>query len=112
MWSQSKTPEPRLSDTIEEEHKETEHVPCRKRTGDGDFCLLKAPREGRREEEENKKIKRGGWLSGRETNIESEKTWRGYLKITPRRKKGKEKREDKGVFPTAARFFLTLNPHC
>lgn len=58
MWLQNKTPEPRLSDTIEEEHKETEHVPCRKRTGDGDFCLLKAPREGGGEQKDQV-----GWVA-------------------------------------------------
>lgn len=66
MWSQNKTLERSLSDTIEEEHKEREHVPCRKGTGDGDFCLLKAPREEGREDGRERTIRSrgvGGWVS-------------------------------------------------
>lgn len=62
---------------------------------------MKAPRE-----EENKEIKRGEWLSGREANTESQETWRRYLKISQKKQKHTEGRPEL----TAARFSLGFRP--
>lgn len=64
MWSQNKTLERSLSDTIEEEHKEREHVPCRKGTGDGRLLPFEGA-EGGREEGRERTIRSrgvGGWV--------------------------------------------------